>query len=301
MHLLITGSSSFIGKALLALCDARGIRITGIDRQEPTRPDCLQMDIQDPHLADAIPEEVDAVIHLAAMSRDPDCRNRAKACFAVNVMGTLNLMEAALQRRARQFVFASTEWVYDRFTADVAKTEEDAIDPANLQSEYALSKLVSEFNLRQKFQHGFCPVTILRLGIIYGPRHDAWSAVESLLNGVASKDQLTVGAQATSRCFIHVSDIAEALLAAVGQSGFAIYNIQGERLVSLGEVIATSQTILQRQISVVETAPHTPSIRNVSGEKAYRQLGWRPRVDLTHGLQSVADFLQLPRGESPTR
>jgi len=60
------------------------------------------------------------------------------------------------------------------------------IDASQLNSEYALSKYVSEQNLRQKFQHGFCPTTILRFGIIYGSRKHNWSAVESLFHAVQS-------------------------------------------------------------------------------------------------------------------
>ena len=54
----------------------------------------------------------------------------------------------------KQFIFASSEWVYDQFKEGVPKTENDLIDIANHTSEYALSKLVSEANLRQKYGSG---------------------------------------------------------------------------------------------------------------------------------------------------
>ncbi len=175
MRLFVTGSGSFIGRAFLDLCDARGVAVTGVDLLPSRQADCHVADIQSPDIAALIPEGVDAVVHLAALSRDGDCRDRAQDCFAVNVMGTLNLMAAAQARGARQFIFASSEWVYDRFDLLAEKQEEDPIDVANLHSEYALSKLVSEANLRQKFRHGFCDVAILRRGLIYGPRRENWS------------------------------------------------------------------------------------------------------------------------------
>ena len=291
MKLFITGSSSFIGQALIERCDAHGITVVGVDLSASQRSDCYVADICDPNIAMQIPEGVDAIVHLAAMSRDGDCRDQAQACFAANVMGTLNLMSAAMARNAKQFIFASSEWVYDNFEPNVEKQEDALINIANLQSEYALSKLVSEANLRQKYRHGFCPISILRFGIIYGPRKDNWSAVEALLHAVATKDEVTVGALATSRRFIHVTDIAEAILAAVGLPGFEILNIQGGCSVSLGEVIATSKTLLQRNPRVIETAQKSPSIRLVSGEKAGNMLSWQPRVNLEAGLRSVAEFL----------
>lgn len=293
MQLFVTGSSSFIGQTLIDRCDAQGVAVTGVDLAPPRRGDCHMADIRDPAIAAHIPEGVDAVVHLAALSRDGDCRDNAHACFSANVMGTLNLMAAAQARQAKQFIFASSEWVYDRFEAGVEKQEEDVIDITNLRSEYALSKLVSEANLRQKYQYGFCPVTILRLGIIYGPRRENWSAVEALLHAVATREEVTVGALATSRRFIHVTDIADSILAAVGLSGWNIFNIQGGKSVSLGEVIETSKALLHRHPCVIETAPDTPSIRLVSGQKACEQLNWQPRIEIEAGLRSVARFLGL--------
>ncbi|MEO5363166.1 MAG: NAD(P)-dependent oxidoreductase [Magnetococcus sp. DMHC-8] len=293
MRLFMTGSNSFIGQVFLDQCDARGVTVTGVDLTPSRRGDCHVADIRDPGIAERIPEGVDAVVHLAALSRDGDCRDNALPCFSANVLGTLNLMAAARARQAKQFIFASSEWVYDRFENNVEKREDDLIDVAALQSEYALSKLVSEVNLRQQYRHGFCPVTILRFGIIYGPRRDNWSAVESLLNGVATREEVTVGALATSRRFVYVTDIADAVLAAVGHAGFDIFNIQGSRSVTLGEVIETSKALLGKTPRIVESAPATPNVRLVSGEKAKRLLGWEPRVDLETGLRQVARLLDL--------
>ncbi len=291
MRVFVSGCGSFIGREVLRLCRAKGIEVAGVDLVETGQPGCSVADIRKPAIADKIPEGVDAVIHLAALSRDADCRNKALACFDVNVMGTLNLMEAAQARGAKQFIFASSEWVYDFFEEGVPKREDAVINLAKLTSEYALSKLVSESNLRQKFQHGFCPVTILRFGIVYGPRKDNWSAVESLFNAVATQDEVTVGCLETARRFIHVSDIAAGIIAAIGLTGFEIINLQGEKLVTLGEVVETSKKLLNRNPKVVERSPGQASRRIVSDEKARNLLKWRPEITLAAGLKSVADFL----------
>ncbi|KIL97750.1 UDP-glucose 4-epimerase [Paramagnetospirillum magnetotacticum MS-1] len=295
MHLFVTGAASFIGKELIRLLDQRGITVTGIDMVPVDRPDCHVADIRDTDVARLIPEGCDAIIHLAALSRDPDCRDKAHACFDANVMGTLNLAEAGDLRGAKQFIFASSEWVYDSFPPGQEKTEDDVIDLARLSSEYALSKLVAENALRQRVSHGHAPTTCLRFGIIYGPRPGNWSAVEALLNTVAKGETVKIGARATARRFIHVSDIAEAILASVGLPGYEIINIQGASLISLGEVVDCSARLLGRSVTVEETNPAEPSIRSVSGEKAARLLGWRPRITLDQGLSGIIDFLGIPR------
>ena len=172
----------------------------------------------------------------------------------------------------------------------MTRTEDDVVDIAKLTSEYALSKLVSEANLRQKYQHGFCPATILRFGIVYGPRKDNWAAVESLLNAVKTQDEITVGSLKTARRFIHVSDIASAVVAAIGVPGFEIINIQGDKLVSLGDVVETSKKLLNRNPKVVERAPGQANVRLVSDAKAKQLLNWRPEISLLEGLKSVLEF-----------
>ncbi len=293
MNIFLSGSGSFIGREVLRVCQAKGIQVTGVDLAPTGQEGCSAADIRLPDIVEKIPANVDAVIHLAAVSRDPDCRNRAYPCFDVNVMGTLNLMEAAQAKGAKQFIFASSEWVYDSFQEGVEKKEDDVIDIARLTSEYALSKLVSEANLRQKFQHGFCPITILRFGIVYGPRKDNWAAVESLLNSVRTQDEITVGSLKTARRFIHVSDIASGIVAAVGVPGFEIINLQGDKLVSLGEVIETSKKLLNRNPKIVERSPAQANIRLVSAEKARKLLKWRPEISLLEGLKSVLEFWQV--------
>jgi nucleoside-diphosphate-sugar epimerase len=292
MNIFLTGCGSFIGRAVLKVCEAKGINVAGVDLAATGQAGCSQADIRSPEIAQKIPENVDAVIHLAALSRDPDCRNRAQTCFDINVMGTLNLMEAAQKRGAKQFIFASSEWVYDSFPQGVEKREEDVIDIAKLTSEYALSKLVTEANLRQKFQHGFCAVTILRFGIVYGPRKDNFAAVESLLNAVRTQDEISVGALGTARRFIHVADIAAGIVSAVGLTGFEIINLQGEKLVTLGEVIETSKKLLNKNPKVTEKSPHQANVRLVSDAKARRLLPWRPQISLADGLKSVLEFWQ---------
>ena len=285
--LFLTGCASFVGRELIRVCDQSGIDVSGIDLMAQDRDGFHAADLRDSAIADLIPEGVDAVVHLGALSRDPDCRNNAARCFDVNVMGSLNVMAAAQARGAKQMIFASSEWVYDRFDGDTEKTEDDPIDALALTSEYALSKLVAEANLRQKAQHGFCAATILRFGIIYGPRTANWSAFEAMVNAVATQAEVKVGSLRTARRFIHVTDIAEAMLAAVGRTGTETFNIQGPNLLELGAIIDEARRQTGRNPRVSETAPDAPNRRPVSAEKAAAQLGWRARIDLAEGVASV--------------
>jgi UDP-glucose 4-epimerase len=291
MKLLVTGAASFVGQELRRQCAARGIDVCGIDKVADDSGAIVQADIRDPNLAASFPDGIDAVIHLAAVARDADCKRDRVLCYDVNVTGTANVFRAARAKGVRQVIYASSEWVYDRLDPAVAKREDEPVDPLALTSDYALSKFVGETVLRQCHLSEGTAVTILRFGIIYGPRRDNWSAVESLLAKVAAGEPVRIGSGRTARGFVHVADIARAIIAGVGRSGFETFNIQADRPVTLREVVETSAEILGRTCELIETDPANPSIRNVSGDLARQQLGWRPQTSLAEGLSDVARFL----------
>lgn len=271
----------------MELCSTRNIEVTGIDRAIPKEGTVTRVDIRSAEIKNAIPKEADALIHLAAISRDEDCRRDPHSTFDINVLGTLNLLRAARERGVRQFIFASSEWVYGEVGNGQVQTEDQAIDVMRIHSVYALSKIVCEQNLRLAYQPDLCSVTILRFGIVYGPRPSPGSAVESLFNQVSQQEAVSVGSLATARRFIHVSDIAEGILSAIGQKGFEIFNLSGDALITLQDIINESADLLQRHPQIIEKDPGNRSIRNPDNRKAKRMLGWKPTLDLRHGLESL--------------
>jgi len=288
MTLFISGAESFIGRALRERCDAAGRAWHGIDSAARAGANVGQADIRDPAVADLLPEGA-TVVHLAAISRDADCRADPQAAFDVNVTGTLNVAAAAQKRAARQFIFASSEWVYGGVRNNETQREEQPIDITAMTSEYAITKIVAEQCLKLSFH--LPAITVLRFGIVYGPRPGNWSAVESLFHAVSTRDEVKVGALSTARRFIHVDDIVSGILASCGRTGFETFNLSFDRLVSLGDVIEASMKICGRRPQIIETNPSQVSIRNPDNAKARRELDWKPRVDLDAGLQSLADFM----------
>jgi len=289
MKLFVTGSQSFIGRRLFARCKALGIDAVGIDSTVPVGTLATEADIRDPAIADLIPEGA-TIVHLAAMSRDPDCRADPRGAFDVNVTGTLNVAAAADKRKAAQLIFASSEWVYGDVRNDGVQLEDHAIDVTAMKSEYALTKIVGEQCL--KLTCKLPGVTVLRFGIVYGPRPSNWSAVEALFNAVREKDVVSVGSLATGRRFIHVEDIVSGILKTVGRTGFEIFNLSGDAIVTLREVIEQSAQVLGRKPPVEEKTPQAVSIRNPDNAKARQVLGWKPEIGLKEGLATLSQGLK---------
>jgi UDP-glucose 4-epimerase len=290
MKIVITGSESFIGKELQKHCRSHGIEVVGIDLVPGAAPDYFQMDIRSPDIQRAIPDGADALIHLAAVSRDQDCRRDLAAAFDVNIGGTINLIRAAQEKKVKQFIFASSEWVYGNAAEGEIQTEEDPIDVTKMTSEYAMSKIIGERLLFVHHQRGLCPVTVLRFGIVYGPRPKPMTPLEGIFNEVRTLDKLEIkGSLRSGRRFIHVADVAEGIISALGRNGFEIFNLSGDRVITFGEIIETSAGLLKRCPEVVATNPHVINVRNPDNNKAKAVLHWQPRVDLKSGLKTLME------------
>lgn len=289
MKIAVTGAASFIGAALHRYCQTHGIEWVGVDAAPPGPRHSISADIAAAGWEEALPAGVDALVHLAAISRDADCRSDPGRALQVNVMGTWRVIETARARSIPQVVFASSEWVYGDIDAAV-KTEETVIDAGSIRSEYPLTKLAGERLLWMAAQPaGKLAATVLRFGIVYGPRPANWSAVETMYDAVARRDRIEVGSLDTARRFIHVDDIAAGIGASLGRgrAGFEIFNLTGNRLVSLGDIIKESVRLHGRSPEVEERTPGGASIRNIDNSKARQRLGWEPRIELRQGLETL--------------
>ena len=293
LMIVITGSESFVGRELIKQLIKEKKEVIGIDlvNEKSQNYKYIKMDICSNHITDIIPNNTEAIIHLAALSSDLACRGKAYECFNINVMGTLNLMNTAMKKNVKQFIFASSEWVYNGFIYNEEKNEETIIDISKISSEYALSKIVSETNLRQQYALGFCDITILRYGIIYGKKNGNGSAVESIARKVKNGEKITIGSLKTGRRFVHVKDIIKGIILSLGLENFNIINLSGDKVNTLEEIIEASQRIFHKKIEVVETDPNNPNIRNPSNRKAKKIINWEPEIDLEQGIKDLESFL----------
>jgi len=289
--LVITGSESFLGGKLISSLKSKNQKFIGIDISENSQEyDFVKMDIRSVELEKIIPKN-STIIHLAALSSDPICRENPHQAFDINVMGTLNLIKTAIKVNAQQLIFASTEWVYGDFEGTEEKTEDTPIDITKFVSEYALSKIVSEMNLKQQYKKGLDNITILRFGIIYGPRERNWSAFESIVHSVKHSDSVSIGSLKTGRRFIHIDDIISGIELSVGKKGFEIINLSGDKIITLKDIICAAEQYYKKSIKILEKDSNNISIRNPSNEKAKKNLEWTPKINLIEGLKSIDPFV----------
>ena len=291
-NILLTGSESFVASFLVKKLKKK-YNIIGIDFIKKSKNTKFKIDIAKNFIEKFNTTKIDYIVHLASVSRDQDCAKDPIKCFKTNVIGTLNLIKLANIKKVKNFIFASTQWVYDYSSNKEIKNNNSLINIQNVHSEYALSKLVSEINLKQNFKKNKINSTILRFGIIYGPRENNLSALEAIFYNTIKNNKIEIGSKKTGRNFIHINDICDGVMKSINKRGYNVINLEGDKFISLGDIVNQSSILLNKKIIVIEKNPKKPSIRMVSNSSAKNIINWRPKYNLNKGLKSLLKFKKL--------
>lgn len=196
MKVVVTGGGGFLGSHVAdALSDA-GHEVVIFDRQSSPylRPDQRLVigDVLKPAEVEAILADADVVYHMAALADINEARHRPRETIEINVIGTLNILEAARIHGLKRVVFASSIYVY-----------------SNQGSFYRTSKQACENLIHDFWERYGLAYTILRFGSLYGPRADASNAVFNMLRqALQSKRIQYPGTGEEIREYIHVLDAA---------------------------------------------------------------------------------------------
>ena len=290
--LVVTGSSGFVGEMLALIAIRAGYEVIGIDLKKSEKLSCrqLELDLSSENFFDKIPAN-SAIIHLASLSTDGACRANPLLALDANLRATALILENAVKSNSSHFIFASSEWVYPELAEVIAQSEKDELKLTSLNSLYAMTKLFGESLIRVDSK---IPHTILRFGIVYGPRFPPGSAAESIAWKINLNEEVKIGSKKTARRFIHVYDLINGIIKCIeiGPSllNQKIMNLSGAELVSLDDVAEASNQILKKSTQIIETGGIT-SIRNPSNSLAYELLDWKPQIDLKAGLLECLTFM----------
>ncbi len=290
---IVTGGAGFIGSHVVdALLEARQ-EVTVIDdlssgdpRRVAPGADFRRLDIVDRSALDAVIDEVrpEAIFHLAAQaSVTVSVSDPARDC-TVNVLGTLNLLEAASRYHA-PVVFTSTGGALYGDDAPIPTPEDRIPVPV---APYGASKWAAEAYVKTWSVASEVPHSICRLGNVYGPRqspHGEAGVVSIFAHHLyKGRPPRIFGYGKPTRDYVHVADVVAALRSASGKRG--IFNIA----TGIETDVMSVWHELQRA-SGVELEPELAPLRAGELERscldsslAQRELGWRARVSLSEGL-----------------
>ena len=224
MNVLITGGAGYIGSTLAPQLLAMGHRVRVLDSLlhggkallpmwTHPRFEFVRSDVRDRTAIDRALEDVQAVVHLAAIVGDPACAREPDVARSVNLEASLDLLAASRRRGVARFVFASTCSNYGKMKDTEAFVEEASeLAPVSL---YAETKVAVERSILAESQiNGFCP-TLLRFATVYGvsPRMRFDLTVNEFTLEMVGRGRLVVFGEQFWRPYVHVVDAARAVAA----------------------------------------------------------------------------------------
>lgn len=307
MRVLVTGGAGFIGSCVVDRLLARGDEVTVLDDLSRGRMDNLsdagdrirlvRADVVDAGLpalvARARPE---VIFHLAAqIDVRASVKNPANDA-RINILGTINLAQAAREAGVRKIVFTSSGGSIYGLPTQLPVTEDAPINPL---SPYAVSKVSGELYLNAFSQLYGLQCTHLALANVYGPRQDPHGEAgvvaifaQNLLRGLPTR---VFGDGGNTRDYVFVGDVAAAFL-------LAAEHIGDRRRYNIGTGVQTSDRELHTLIAQAAGAPDEPTfaparlgdVRDsaIDATRANTEIGWAPAYDLGTGITATVDYFR---------
>lgn len=310
MKYLVTGGAGFIGSNIVKALLDRGDRVRVLDNfATGKRSNILQFcdnpnfemvegDLRSFHIVRDAVREVDFILHQGALPSVPRSITDPLTSNEVNVLGTLNVLEAAKEFGVKRVVYASSSSVYGNNNR-LPKVEDMPVDPL---SPYALSKYTAERYCQIYHSIYGVETVCLRYFNVFGPNQDPTSQYSAVIPKfiLAIKEKrapVIFGDGMQSRDFTFVqNNVAANILSctAPGISG-QVFNIAcGERFTLL-ELVTLINKILGTNIDPVFNKDRIGDVRDsLAGiEKAEKLLKYRPEVGFETGLRKTIESFQL--------
>lgn len=298
MKVLVTGGAGFIGSHIVDKLIARNCVVvvaddlsTGLAANVNPAARLLRLDIAKDDLGPLFAaERFDGVIHLAAQTAVPKSVEAPDHDCAVNVLGTVNVLEASRRAGVKRVVFSSTAAVYGAAAA-VPIAETAALSPSSF---YGLSKVTAENYFRLYRELFGLEYVILRYANVYGERQgDAGEGgvVSIFSRRLAAGQPLDIfGDGGQTRDFVYVGDVADAnLQALVSPAANAVYNISTGTEISVSDLAAVLAAVAGHEAVIRRLPPREGDIYRscLDNSKGAEALSWQPQTPLRQGLAST--------------
>lgn len=305
-RILVTGGTGFIGSHLAEELIRRGNEVIVMDHHckwenlETIKGQFkfIRGDIRDKNAVNkAIDADVEGVLHLAALVNVDQSMQSPDLFFGTNVMGTVNIIEAARKRNIPKFLYLSTAEVY----GNIPHGKADGSHPTNPRSPYAASKFAAErYLLAYSFAYNDPKIVIIRGFNQYGPKQNAGkygAVIAKFITKLLAGQKIQVhGSGNQSRDYIYVRDTVRGIADAFEK------NLPSGEVINLATGVDTS--IRDIAVAICRLAGKQPEkyiefVKDRPGQvmrscgdysKAKTLLGWEPTIPFDEGLCSTFEW-----------
>jgi len=295
MKSLVTGGAGFIGSNLVRLLISKNVEVVVLDNLSTGRIDNLsglntefvEGDIRDKDLVIKASKGADVIFHLAASVGRQKSIENPQEDSTTNVIGTLNIIDAAKVNTIPKIVFSSSAAIYGELITPTIGEDH----PQMPDSPYGVSKLAAEKHLLVASQLYKLIVVCLRYFNVYGinQRFDPYGNVIPIFaNNISEEKVITIfGDGEQTRDFINVRDVAMInYLAAIKAKKTTVYNVGSGRSITINDLANMMKQITKSKIEIVYSPRRKGDVLHckANNSKLKKELGFEPSLEIEADL-----------------
>ena len=294
-RILVTGGLGFIGSHLADALLQKGHEVTILDRNKKPvyKPDCriIYGDIRKRRDVEQAAKGKDKIFHLAAQASVAISVSEPQMTAETNVIGTLNLLDAAVKNKIENFVNISSCSVY----GEAKYLPVDEKHELNPKSPYAASKLAAEEFCRTYHNLHGLNVNSMRFFNVYGPRQQGEYAgvIQIFINKLKKKKQPVIfGDGEQTRDFVYVKDAADAAIAASKLKGCEAFNIGLGQQQTVNSIAKSIIAHFGSNLKPDYQPPRAGDPRHMLADitKAEKMLSYKPMYTFDKGLKETLEY-----------
>jgi len=307
---LVTGAGGFIGSHLTEKLVNLGAKVTcflhyrsdssleNIDSFDNNIKNKLEIICGDLNDSDAVRKAAkgqEYIFHLGALIAVHYSYVHPRSYVQTNVLGTLNIIIAALENKVKKIIHTSTSEVYG--TPNKVPIDENF--PLQGQSPYSATKIAAD-KMVESFWHSYnLPMTIIRPFNTYGPRQSARAIIPTIITQAITNESIKIGNLNPKRDFVYVDDVVEGFILAAQNKNALGQTIQlsTNKEISIGELAKKINNYVGNECKIISEnkrlRPLTSEVMRLKGDnsKAYNILKWKPKTNIDEGIKKTVSWI----------
>lgn len=309
-RVLITGAGGFIGSHLTERLVELGASLKAfvrynsrndwgllelLPREKLGEIEVIMGDLRDNHAIRRAAEDMEIIFHLGSLIAIPYSYIHPSEVIETNVLGTLNILNAARENGVGKLIHTSTSEVYG--TAQYVPIDEK--HPLQGQSPYSASKIGADM-IAESFYRSFgVPVATIRPFNTFGPRQSARAVIPTIISQALTKDLILLGSLHPTRDYTYVDDVIESFIkvAESPNSVGEVINIGSNFEISIGDIARKVISVIGKNREIIldqeRIRPDKSEVERLwcDNAKAKKLLGWEPKYRLDEGLQNTIEWI----------